>query len=39
MLDVIMLALMVVFFVAAWAFAGLCDQLLSTDTPGEDGDP
>jgi len=38
MLDVIMLALMAVFFVTAWAFAGLCDRLLSTDTTGKDRD-
>jgi hypothetical protein len=38
MLDVIMVALMAVFFVTAWAFAGLCDRLLTTDTAGEDRD-
>jgi hypothetical protein len=38
MLDVIMVALMAVFFVTAWAFAGLCDRLLSSETPGEDTD-
>jgi len=39
MLDVMMVALMAVFFVTAWAFAGLCDRLLSTETPGADTDP
>jgi hypothetical protein len=38
MLDMIMLALIAVFFVTAWAFARLCGQLLSTDAPGEDID-